>query len=355
MGVPARTEHYVGGAGLTTRHLGLVLIACGCAVLAPLVPRADAASTYTVRQGDNLWTIAAHLKVNLQQLLSANHLTATSMIHPGERLRVPDGPAALPEQGAAAATGYEVRPGDTLTGIAARFGVGVQALVAANHLSLASTIRPGQQLAVPGAVAAGAPAPAVTKTAAVPTTTAVVPANETPRQPANVAAVQDAVPAQTEGAGSETVAATSTSRAPGRPAVRTALAPVRTSLPSRGAAFTSGVVRTALRFLGRPYQWAGIGDRGFDCSGLVFRVFAVMGLSLPHSSFDLFRDGISVPRWALSPGDLVFFHTYGYGASHVGIYLGADRFVHASSDRGVVVSSMSEPYYYYRYLGARRI
>ena len=328
-------------------------------MLVPLAPRADAASSYTVRQGDSLWAIAAHLNLNLQQLLSANHLTATSTIRPGERLLIPGGPAALPTPAtphAAAVAGYIVRQGDTLTGIAARLRVGVDGLAATNHLSLASTIRPGQQLAVPGAVAAGAPAPAVTKTVAGPTTTAVAPANETPEHPANVAAVQDAIPPQTEGAGSQAPAATSTSQAvPAHPAARTALIPVRTSLPSRGAAFTSGVVRTALRFLGRPYQWAGIGNHGFDCSGLVLRVFAVMGLSVPHSSFDLFRAGISVPRWALSPGDLVFFHTYGYGATHVGIYLGADRFVHASSDRGVVVSSMSEPYYYYRYLGARRI
>ncbi|HYM68574.1 MAG TPA: LysM peptidoglycan-binding domain-containing protein, partial [bacterium] len=210
---------------MTTRHLGLVLIACGCAVLAPLALRADAASSYTVRQGDNLWTIAAHLNVSLQQLLSANHLTATSTIRPGERLFVPDGPAAPAAARAAAATGYVVRQGDTLAGIAVRLGVGVQVLAAANHLSLASTIRPGQQLAVPGAVAAGAQAPGVTKTAAGPTTTAVAPANETPEHPVTVAAAQDAARAPTAGTGSQTGTATSTSTsqgAPAQPAGRTA-------------------------------------------------------------------------------------------------------------------------------------
>ncbi len=130
--------------------------------------------------------------------------------------------------------------------------------------------------------------------------------------------------------------------------------PARTPLPSRSGAFTSSIVRTALRFIGRPYQWAGIGNRGFDCSGLVLRVFAALGLALPHSSFDQYRRGISVPAAALSPGDLVFFRTYSAGPSHVGIYVGADRFIHASYSRGVVISSMGDPYYRGRYLGARR-
>jgi len=129
---------------------------------------------------------------------------------------------------------------------------------------------------------------------------------------------------------------------------------VRTSLPSRGAAFTANAARQALRYLGRPYQWSGIGRRGFDCSGLVFRVFSALGMPLPHSSSGQYQAGTAVPAALLDPGDLVFFHTYTSGPSHVGIYLGARRFIHASVSRGVIVSSMDEPYYRNRYLGARR-
>ncbi|HLN14148.1 MAG TPA: LysM peptidoglycan-binding domain-containing C40 family peptidase [bacterium] len=196
---------------------------------------------------------------------------------------------------------YVVRQGDTLWAIAGRLGVSVGQLASANHLSLTATIQPGERLVSPG------------------------------RTGAYVSA--------------------------GAPASRAAVSPVRVlrTLPSRGVAFTSSVVRTALRFLGRPYQWAGIGNRGFDCSGLVYRVYAMMRLSVPHSSFDQFREGVAVPRGALAPGDLVFFHTYSYGPSHVGIYVGGNQFIHASTDRGVIVSSLSESYYAYRYLGARRI
>jgi len=120
----------------------------------------------------------------------------------------------------------------------------------------------------------------------------------------------------------------------------------------RGAAFTATVARQALRYLGSPYRWSGIGQGGFDCSGFVFRVFSALGMSLPHSSSAQYAAGTAVP--AALPGDLVFFHTYTSGPSHVGIYLGAGRFIHASVSRGVIVSSMNEPYYRSRYLGARR-
>lgn len=127
------------------------------------------------------------------------------------------------------------------------------------------------------------------------------------------------------------------------------------ALPSRAVApLAAAVVRSAQRYLGRPYQWSGIGQSGFDCSGLVFRVFSAVGIPVPHSSTGQYRAGTSVPAARLGPGDLVFFHTYDSGPSHVGIYLGAGRFIHASVARGVIVSSMDEPYYRSRYLGARR-
>jgi cell wall-associated NlpC family hydrolase len=124
--------------------------------------------------------------------------------------------------------------------------------------------------------------------------------------------------------------------------------------PPRAVLKAAALVRAALGYLGRPYRWSGIGRGGFDCSGLVSRVFAAIGVALPHSSFDQYHAGMVVPVSLLGPGDLVFFRTYSRGASHVGIYLGGNRFIHASTLRGVVVSSMDDPYYRARYLGARR-
>src|SRR5262245_2417210 len=84
-------------------------------------------------------------------------------------------------------------------------------------------------------------------------------------------------------------------------------------------------VAYARRFLGVPYRWGGSGPGGFDCSGLVRYVYKRFGLDLPHSSYADFNLGRRVGRWALKPGDLVFFS----GLGHVGLYVGHGRFIHA--------------------------
>jgi cell wall-associated NlpC family hydrolase len=112
-----------------------------------------------------------------------------------------------------------------------------------------------------------------------------------------------------------------------------------------------GVVGIALRYLGVPYRWGGASPSGFDCSGFLMYVFAKVGVYLPHSSYMQFRLGRFVPRSALQPGDAVFFN----GASHVGIYIGSGRFVHAPHTGDVVkISSLGEGWYSSSYVGARR-
>jgi cell wall-associated NlpC family hydrolase len=125
-------------------------------------------------------------------------------------------------------------------------------------------------------------------------------------------------------------------------------------IAARGAAMASVLTRNALRFLGVPYAFGGTSTGGFDCSGYVQHVFAMIGLRLPRTADAQFYATQTVSGGPL-PGDLVFFQTYTAGPSHVGISLGGDRFVHASSSRGVTVSSLYESYWSSRYLGARRV
>jgi cell wall-associated NlpC family hydrolase len=118
----------------------------------------------------------------------------------------------------------------------------------------------------------------------------------------------------------------------------------------------SPVLSIAANYLGRPYHFGSEGD-AFDCSGFVRTVFADVGVDLPHSAREIATRGSRVARDELEPGDLVFFHNPGHRyATHVGIYVGDDKFVHASTHAGQVqVDSLSEAYYAQHYFCARRI
>lgn len=116
------------------------------------------------------------------------------------------------------------------------------------------------------------------------------------------------------------------------------------------------LVETARRFIGIPYRWGGsTPGGGFDCSGLTQAVYQLNGLNLPRSSKEQFSAGLSINRSQLSPGDLVFFATSGgRTVSHVGLYTGNGRFIHAPSrGKRIRTNSLSKRYFRARYVGAR--
>jgi cell wall-associated NlpC family hydrolase len=116
------------------------------------------------------------------------------------------------------------------------------------------------------------------------------------------------------------------------------------------------LVGTALSLRGAPYRNGGSDPSGFDCSGFVWYVFAQQGLALPRSVSEQYDSGRQVPADSLAPGDLVFFTTVAPGASHVGIAVSADQFVHAPTASGVVrIERLSSPYWTSRLVGIRRM
>ncbi len=121
--------------------------------------------------------------------------------------------------------------------------------------------------------------------------------------------------------------------------------------------FENRVVRTALSYRGTRYVYGASGGGAFDCSGFTRHVLSrVEGVNLPHSSREQYGYGSKVSRDNLKAGDLLFFHTNRSGISHVGIYIGNGKFVHAANPRrGVTTDSVGGSYYANRLVGARRI
>ena len=104
------------------------------------------------------------------------------------------------------------------------------------------------------------------------------------------------------------------------------------------------------------YRSGGNTHSGVDCSGFTVAVYAVVyGLTLPRVSRDQYKTCRKISTTELQEGDLVFFNTNGRGVSHVGIYLGNNKFIHASVSRGVRVSDLFETYYMKRFVGAGRM
>jgi cell wall-associated NlpC family hydrolase len=127
-----------------------------------------------------------------------------------------------------------------------------------------------------------------------------------------------------------------------------------------GTSIGNRLIERARAMMGTPYVWGGEGEDGVDCSGLIYKLLCDEGCDvkcLPRrASEQMAQLGLAVEKEELEPGDLVFFHTYKEGASHVGIYLGDGDFIHASSaQHKVSVSNLSEGYYRERFVGARRI
>ena len=137
--------------------------------------------------------------------------------------------------------------------------------------------------------------------------------------------------------------------------------PARLSLPETAGAPTEAgqeFVLRALGFVGVPYRWGGTTpEAGFDCSGLIRYIYEQMtGRPLPYNAYGLARIAQAIDDSELQPGDLVFFHTLSEPFSHVGIYLGESRFLHAPRSGSTVrISDMNNRYWTSRYNGARRL
>jgi cell wall-associated NlpC family hydrolase len=313
----------VRGIAAAVLAVALVLVVVETPVAASPAQNTSTQS-YTIQQGDTLWNLSRRFGTTPERIAELNGIGVDDTLSIGRILRLPGAPrtgavpASRPAKVAAAspasrvvARTHRVRAGDTLWGIARRYGTTPKRLAAMNRISETAILSLGRRLKVPGTVAVTRRAPA---------------------------------------------ASTSISRSPQASAERLAAMRKRlAALPSRGEKWMSDMLALSRRYLGVRYRWAGTSPSGFDCSGFMYYVYGRMGVALPRTTYDMYDAGAPVPREDLREGDLVFFQTLHPGPSHAGIYLGDGRFIHASSgSRRVLISSMEEGYYAARFLGARR-
>ena len=137
------------------------------------------------------------------------------------------------------------------------------------------------------------------------------------------------------------------------PSIDTTLPPTqRAGAPSVG----SEIVIRAISLIGAPYRFGGSGPKSFDCSGLVRFVHHELGIEVPRTAAEQYRAATPVPMSDLEPGDLLFFRTAGKRISHVAIYAGSNRFVHApQTGRPIEIRTLDDEYYRPRLAGAGRL
>jgi len=286
-----------------------------------------AAKTHKVKRSDTLYSLARKYKVTVQDLKRANNLVS-AQVRIGDTLVIPlKRPTRVADADTEKAkpTVYKVKRSETLARIAKKTGVSVKQLKRLNHLA-GKRVKAGQVLAL-----------------------------REEEQP---------VAEDTQPKASKRYSLRYTDLFNEKD-YEQSLADLGEPDPSRpgeqkqNEAKTDGVKQlksAAYGFLGTRYRFGGNSRNGLDCSAFVQQVFRELDVSLPRSAREQFEVGSEVTPGDLQKGDLVFFRTYASFPSHVGIYLGNNRMIHASSrDRRVVISTLNTQYYRARFIGAKRI
>jgi peptidoglycan endopeptidase LytE len=243
---------------------------------------------------------------------------------------------------------YTVKKGDTLSGIARKFGVSVRAIRHANAVD-ARRLKPGSKIVLPAGKAEKRLKRKGRRDAVAKQAAAHAAAEETALN-----AVSPSGDLSAEGRDGAVRAETNREKAE---EIEEDLKETASSGQFRNEDEREKLITFARELLNIPYKFGGNSILGIDCSAYVKKVYGLLGIDLPRTAREQFREGgEAVDKDHLSIGDLVFFRTYASFPSHVGIYLGNNLFIHASSKvRKVTIDSLETPYYLKRFIGGRRL
>lgn len=361
--------------GILLKKLHRFLISLAVASMATTYA---SAATHTIKKGETLYTIAKANKTTVSQLCKLNGIRKSDTLIAGKVLKVP---GAQKRVQTAQTAQHKVKSGETLSAIAIANKTTVDHLCTLNGLKKSDTLKVGKVLKVPGTT--GAVATAAYKVRSGDALYAIA-----KRYKTDIATLKSL-----NGLKGNTLRAGQTIKVPAVKTVKVAAKTTKTSgrklaqtlsslpkstymkkEPSKKDVFNLGdiffgknteteketeVLKVAKTKLGNRYVWGATGTKDtFDCSGFTKYCYKKNGIDIPRTSIMQSKYGKFVKRSELKKGDLIFFDTSrgrkGY-VNHVGIYMGDNKFIHASSaKKKVVITSLDKAFYSQRYMGARR-
>jgi LysM repeat protein len=295
-----------------------------CLIVLSFPSLALASKTHHVKKNETVYSLAKKYHVTVEELKSANNLVGNKL-KPHTVLVIPPRTIASSSPAASGAT-YKAKKGESLARIAKKTGVSVAELKRLNGLS-GSKVKPGKVLVLREAAPVEESRPKMAKKLQL--------------RHGDLFSEKDyeqSLQELTDDIGGERQV------------------DLRQSAELKVDNIKE-LKKSAYGFLGTRYRFGGTSRiSGIDCSSFVQKVFRELEVSLPRTAREQFEVGKVVAPGDLQKGDLIFFSTYASYASHVGIYLGNNKMIHASSrDHRVVISPMNTAYYRSRFLGAKRI
>jgi len=282
------------------------------------------ATQYKVKNGDSLYSISKKFGVSVNQIKQANNLQQ-SKVKKNQVLNISTKQSSKhAAKSESKPTYYTVKNGDTLSKIAIKTHLSMKKIMALNHVNQRN-LRVGQRLVL-------------ARKAKVSEESAYVTINEDLEEDIDDSLNDEAtgdtsdISNQDESLKKEELLG-------------------KWNSPDEVHLF----VKVATGFIGAPYRFGGSSLKGIDCSSFVQKIYKIFDITLPRNAAQQSKVGISVSREKLTEGDLIFFHT-NRSLGHVGIYIGNNEFVHASSKGRIIrVDSLDTPYYQKRFQRAVRV